>query len=211
MGFYAPYKPEQRSLWLIAFRTILGSQKDVVRLIAKKYLFHWFESEIDFSFSVDCGRIYMEQERNILNKTNLTMVHTNVDVVDFVSNVCIANMKSKINILLFCKKRSTYASKIAKAFDPSVIEKSNWTELKLINSGSLRLMTLQQDCKTTRGISVDMFIVEDFDDLNASLFYTFIMPSLMLLSETKLLCFYQRHCQRIEYVLKNKRFDFMKF
>ncbi len=103
MGFYAPYKPEQRSLWLIAFRTILGSQKDVVRLIAKKYLVHWFESEIDYCFSVDCGRIYMEQERNIINNKKCLLVKLGgLGFTDFLCHICVAYMKQKKNVVIFC-------------------------------------------------------------------------------------------------------------
>ncbi len=210
MGFYAPYKPEQRSLWLIAFSSVLGTCRDVVRYIAKKHLLHWFESKTDYCFSVDCGRIYEEVERNILNNIDLHFVETKKDFHVFLCSVCAAYMKTNKNVLLFCDKKFWLVSIIANMFDEDLIRSSNYTELTLVNGAILTLMTRDQNVRTNRGSNADIIVISDFDNLEHGLFYQLILPRIAK-KDVKLLCFYQSYTARINVLQQKEEFDFIKY
>lgn len=207
---WCPYKPEQRSLWLIAYRSVLGTCKDVVRYIAKNHLLHWFKSDLDYRFSVDCGMIYEEVERNILNNIDLTFVETKKNVNVFLCGICAAYMKTKKNVLLFCDKQFWLVSNIANMFDDDMIKSCDFTELKLENNVSLTLMARDQNVRTTRGSNADVIVVSDFDNLEHGLLHRLILP-LVVLKHVKLLCFYHTYTARIDVLQQNRAVDFIKY
>jgi len=211
MGFYAPYKLEQRSLWLIAFRTILGSQKDVVRLIAKKYLLHWFESEIDFSFSIDCGRIYVKHERRILNNKKCLLVKLGeLGLSDFLCHLCVSYMKQKKNVVVFCDSSMNLVSQCMSFFVNHIVVARGLRQLKFNNSGWLTLYTLDASLITIRGISPDLIITTDFNQLDADVFNEVIAP-LIEVGHSKFIGFCTSKSWRVDCFSQNILFGFENF
>jgi hypothetical protein len=81
-------------------------------------------------------------------------------------------------------------ARIGETFNDNVFVSKNEQGFKLTNSGSLELMSLYGDGKTTRGLSADLIIVDDFDVLNKKLLFNLI-TSLLVLKQVKCLFFYK--------------------
>jgi len=208
MGFYAPYKPEQILLWLIAYRTILKPYKDVIRYIARNHLVHWVKDEADYHFSIDFGRLYKEEERAIHNETLDTFVKVDNEKFDFICCTVASNLKVKRNVLLFCSNVVKYRNSISYMFGTNArLEIYNGDTLKFTNTGKLTLLNLDTTSRTTRGLGADLIIVENYNVLNPNLVFKTVIP-LLQLKNVRLLCFYYALDATLETIQKLNGFKF---
>lgn len=207
MGFYAPYRLEQNSLWLIAYRSVLITCKDIVRLIARKYLVHWFKDKADYYFSVDFGRLYREEERAI--QYSDTFVQVEKDQQELVCQLSVANLKANKNVLLLCEMPLRYKMHIQQHFGSNLLEQDRDEILKYTNTGQLTLMLIDDSYRTTRGTNADLIIVTNFDSLNRNMFYKVVVP-ILTMKNVKLVCFYYKPNEIIEKLREVNGFKFVK-
>jgi hypothetical protein len=204
MGFYAPYKPEQELLWLIAYRTILKPYKDVIRYIARKHLVHWVKDKLDYYFSIDFGRLYKEEEERAIHNEPLdTFVKVYNDKFDFICCTVASNLKVKRNVLLFCSNVERYRNSISYMLGMN-------DKLEIYNDdtlGALDLLSFTAASRTTRGMGADLIVIENYNTLNPDLFFETVIP-LVQIKNVRLLCFYYALDVTLEAIQKLNGFKF---
>ncbi len=91
-----------------------------------------------------------------------------------------------------------------------IVVTREFRQLKFNNSGWLTLYPLGVSVSTTRGISPDLIVTTDFNELDADVFNEVITP-LIEVGHSKFIGFYTSKSWRVDCFSQNILFDFENF
>jgi hypothetical protein len=181
MGFYAPYLPEQKMMWLIACQTILGQYKDVVRYICRRHLVHWFENKAEHCFSIQFGRMLFEEERSLYllaQQHDILFIKApnNQTTKNFIRFVCAAELLAGQHVSLFDDELGEGKKVVKSLCGKNHLLRHEKPDIFQFENTGFFVVKKCSGYPTIINGNMDVIVVADYNALNPKIFFKCIVP-----------------------------------